>query len=520
MNIKIAVPLIAFFIATLISCSAPVENNNKIKVVKKSPNVVIIVADQMRRAAMGFWSKPQYKNLLSGASDPVITPNLDNLADNGMVFNQAIANFPLCSPFRGMLMSGMYPNKNGVNNNTRKDRPNTGLRIDIDTLTEVFHRAGYNTALVGKAHWQNNLPLFDKSGNYKGSSQSPGGHFLSITDYDTYIPPGPGRQEIEYWYQSIGHDHDQPVIYSNDSHLINGAKDGSPFYPKEYSSVNQANVIIDYIENNREQRDTNKPFSILWSMDPPHNPYEEIEDTDPEIFNKYYKDLAVQELLNRPNVDIETAKKNFRIYFSMITLIDREIGRVINTLKEQGLDKDTLIVFTADHGEMMGSHSKMAKNVVYEESLSIPLIMNYPKGLPHQVNDLLIGVPDFMPTILGLVGLEEQIPKNIHGVNYANYLTQSDNKQVKPKSSLYIGKASELGVRTDQYTYAINKNGNLIALFDNIKDPYQLSLLALSEIPVADQNLLKDELGYWLKKIDHEWYKNQKYTTYIKYPNK
>ncbi|MGJ8679268.1 sulfatase-like hydrolase/transferase [Paraglaciecola sp.] len=485
---------------------------------KKAPNVIIIVADQMRRAAMGFWSQPEYQDLLNGKSDHVITPNLDQLATNGVVFNQAIANFPLCSPFRGMLMSGMFPNNNGVNNNTRKDRPDTGLKIELDTMPEVFNSAGYNTALFGKAHWHNNFPLFDDKGVYQGSTQLPGGHFLKITDYDTYIPPGPGRHGIQYWYQTIGHDHDKPVVYSNDPNVIGGNKDGSPHYLNAYTAVNQANVIIDYIKNNNGQRDNDKPFSLLWAMDPPHNPYAEMSDTDEQIYNEFYKHPVMQKLLNRPNVDIHTAKKYFRVYFSMITLIDREIGRVMNTLKQQGLSENTLVVFTADHGEMMGSHSKMAKNVFYEESLGIPLIMSLPNKLEHHVNDLLINVPDFMPTILSLVGLKNNIPKNLDGTDHSAHL--SSNPPVdKPKSSLYYGKVSELGVRTDQYTMALNNSGQLIGLFDNIKDPYQLAPLTLQNIPASDKQLLLSELGNWLAKINHEWYKQRKYPKLIIYPD-
>lgn len=484
----------------------------------QAPNVIIIVADQMRRAAMGFWSQPEYQGVLNGSSDHVITPNLDKLAASGVVFNQAIANFPLCSPFRGMLMSGMFPNNNGVNNNTRKDRPTTGLKFELDTMTEVFQDAGYNTALFGKAHWHHNLPLFDNKGVYQGTTESPGGHFLTITDYDTYIPAGPGRHGIEYWYQTIGHDHDNPVAYSNDPYTISGKKDGVPNYPNNYTAVNQADVIIDYVQNNRGQRDNNKPFSLLWTMDPPHNPYEDISDTDEQIYNQFYKHPAMQKLLNRPNVDIKTAKKHFRIYFSMITLIDREIGRVMQTLKQQGLTDNTLVIFTADHGEMMGSHSKMAKNVFYEESLGIPLIMSLPNKLQHHINDLLINVPDFMPTILGLVGLDKSIPTNLDGIDHSEFLVNKTTTN-KPLSSLYYGKVSELGVRTDQYTFALNKHGKTIGLFDNIKDPYQLNSLTLNDIPKDDKHLLLSELGNWLEKIDHDWYTQRQYSKLIIYPN-
>ncbi len=481
-------------------------------------NVIIIVADQMRRASMNFWKDDKYRAALNGTSDYVITPNLDLLADKGVVFTQAIANYPLCSPFRGMLLSGLYPNNNGVTNNTRTDRPNIGLRTDITTLTEAFLNAGYNTALVGKGHWHNNLPLLDENGSYVGKTTSPGGHFFKGTRYDTYIPPGPARHGIEYWYQSLGHNHDNPVVYTNDE-AISGKKDGQAFYPKRYSAVDQADVIIDYIKNTRQQRDKNKAFSLLWTTDPPHSPYKELEDTDEQIFNQYYKNVKIETLLNRPNADLSKAAQFARYHFSMVTLIDREIGRVISTLKQQGLFENTLIVFTSDHGEMMGSHSMMAKNVIYEESLGIPLIMHLPGKIKHHINDTLMSVPDLMPTILGLVGLDEYIPLTLDGTDFSKQLLGVlPFDQANRISSLYYGKNSEMGLRTHKYSFAIDAQGNLIALFNNKVDPYQLHQLRFENIPSSDRLILKKELGAWLKHIDHDWYQRRKFPEMIIYP--
>jgi arylsulfatase A-like enzyme len=501
-----------------VACSS-CQKESKVKLgeIKTDPNVIIIVADQMRRQSMGFWQQDKYQTALNGSSDFVVTPNIDLLANEGVVFTQAIANYPLCSPFRGMLLSGMYPNNNGVTNNTRTDRPSVGLRTDITTLTDSLFNAGYNTALVGKGHWHNNLPLLDKNGHYVGTSDAPGGHFFKGTRYDTYIPPGAPRHSIEYWYQSLGHNHDNPVVYTNDQ-SISGKPDGQPFYPRRYSAVDQADVIVDYINNSRQQRDNKKPFSLLWTMDPPHSPYKEIEDTDEQIFNQYYRDIDIETLLNRGNADVAKASPFARYHFSMVTLIDREIGRVMKALKQQGLAENTLIVFTSDHGEMMGSHGLMSKNVVYEESLGIPLIVHYPSKLNHHINDLLISVPDFMPTVLGILGLQEEIPASLDGTDFSQYLSNPTKQEAERKSSLYYGKNSEYGVRTLQYTYAVNAQGKLIALFDNKADPYQLTQLSFTDIPSADAQLLKQELAGWLKHINHPWYKQSKFPNMITYP--
>ncbi len=508
----LAICSLAFLLGS--GCSGAAESDSQ---VADRPNIVVIVADQMRRPAMGFWSKPEYAGALNGVSDPVKTPHLDALAAEGVVFTQAIANFPLCSPFRGMLLSGLYPHKNGVNNNTRKDRTDS-LREDVDTLPEVLRDSGYATALVGKAHWHVNRPVFDENGDYQGTESSPGGHYLAETDYDTYIPPGPGRQGFDYWYQSISHNHQNPLIYSNDPSAIDGKADGVQHRKGVYSSVDQANQIIEYLQTENSKRDVNSPFFVLWTLDPPHSPYESIADTDAEIFREFYEDAAIGDLLNRPNADPNIGAKFIRYYLSMVTLIDREIGRVVASLKEQGLYENTIIVFTSDHGELMGSHGDTGKNKVFEESLGIPLIVSFPEKLSHRVESALLGIPDIMPTLLGLAELESKTPQYLDGENLAPLLLDPDSaSDLRRKSSFYYGPKGQLGVRTERYTYAIERDGALLALFDNVKDPYQLSPLKLKGLPDVDRAFLRKELGSWICGTDHPWSKNRPYTKKIDY---
>mgnify|MGYP001828184967 FL=1 len=506
---------IAMIVALLVGCSSATAEANA--TAADSPNILIIVADQMRRPAMGFWREEEYQRALNGVSDPVITPNIDSLAAEGIVFTQAIANYPLCSPFRAMLLSGLYPNKNGVDTNTRKDR-DIGLRTDIETLPEVLKSAGYETAFVGKAHWHKNEPLFDADGNYQGTTEPPGGYYIAETDYDTYIPPGPNRHGFDYWYQSISHAHRNPVIFSNDPSAIAGKADGERHQKGIYSTIDQADRIADYLSPSQDKRDVNKPFFLLWGLDPPHSPYESLEDTDAEIYEKYYQDEAIEDLLNRPNADHSIGKKYIRYYLSMITLIDREIGRIIERLKEEGLYDNTIIVFTSDHGEMMGSHGETGKNKVLEESLGIPFIVSYPRRLAHRIDNLLFGIPDVMPTLLGLSGLSDQIPSYRQGSDFSPLLLDPNSQLRRRVSSFYFGPKGQVGVRTLQYTFAVDRSGEVIALYDNLEDPYQLTNLTLQTIPREDRKMLKTQLGFWLCATQHDWYAEKRHSKRIKYP--
>ena len=172
-----------------------------------SPNVIIIFPDQFRNYSLGFWSQPGNAQYIPGSPDPISTPNLDKLASESVVLNRAVSNFPVCSPYRAMLLSGMYPDHNGVTTNCRNDRV-VSLRTDATCVTDVFAEAGYNVSYFGKAHWLKNEPLFDEEGTYHGTSKPPGGKY--INNYDTYVPPGPDRHSIEYMVQMIKDDHFNP----------------------------------------------------------------------------------------------------------------------------------------------------------------------------------------------------------------------------------------------------------------------------------------------------------------------
>jgi arylsulfatase A-like enzyme len=177
------------------------------------PNLLYIFPDQMRMHAMSFWKKPGFNKLLRTETDPVYTPNIDRLAEKSVVFTQATSTHPVCSPHRAMLMSGVYPSRNGVENvNCYAGRPQ-GLHHNIKCFTDVLAESGYETAYVGKTHWERTEPLFDNDLNYVGTADAPGGNYANL--YDTYIPPGRGRFSNTFWFQQFRDDHFDALTYSN-----------------------------------------------------------------------------------------------------------------------------------------------------------------------------------------------------------------------------------------------------------------------------------------------------------------
>lgn len=498
---------VAFGLASMSALFAPTEiiaQNNK-------PNLLYIFPDQYRLHALSIWSNPEYRNILNSVGDPVQTPNLDKLAKQGVIFTQVCSTHPVSSPHRAMLMTGMFPHDNGVEDlNCYKGRTQ-GVHDEIECLTDVIAKAGYETAYVGKTHWERTEPLFDADGNYVGTQEAPGGNY--VNPFDTYIPEGKGRHSNKFWFQDLRDDHFDTRTFSNQPELVGGKKDGDVYHPRRFSPALEADVVIKYLKNEYGERDASKPFSMIWSINPPHNPYSKITDCDVNIFNQFYRDLKDNEVLLRKNVkvgegtqfkDYKTLAQTAKVYFSLVTAVDAEIGRVLKTLDEKGLSDNTIVVFTSDHGEMMGSHGVGGKNYMSDESFLVPFIIRYPGNIKPQVSDLMFGSTDIMPTMLGMMGLHNMIPQTVAGTDYSKGIMTGDFKGcAKPLTQLYL-RADCKGVRSDRYSYQVNQNGTYV-LYDNKKDPYQLSSIKLEDISKSEALLLKKELGKWLTKAHDNW---------------
>ncbi|WP_242204249.1 sulfatase family protein [Aestuariivivens insulae] len=459
-NIKI---LYVLCIAVVfVSCqSAPEEKKST------QPNLLFIFPDQLRNAAIGINNE-----------DPVYTPNIDQLAKEGMVISNAVSNFPLCSPYRGMLMTGKLPYNNSVltNANSNRYKYNNSWQKEDVSFSDVLVKNGYDAGYVGKLHLTSPAPIPEKD---------------SVL-WDAYTPKE-FRHGFNFWY-SYGtfNEHNTPHYWIND------AKENEVTYIEEWSAKHEADVIIDYIKNpSKETRSKDKPFALFWSVNPPHPPYQYV----PEKYVKPYKDKSLEELLVRDNVDLEThadslafhngatrnhthlAKDQVKNYFAMITGVDEQIGRVLKALKEQGLDKNTIVVITSDHGEMMGGHGLMSKNIWYDEAMNIPFILKWPEQIKGgQKSDLLLSVPDVMPTLLNMMGATKGIPADLDGIDLSSVILEGQGEQPKAALYYYIKEgqpaSGHRGMKTHEHTFVITIDDNNTVrefLYDNVNDPYQLT---------------------------------------------
>jgi uncharacterized sulfatase len=467
------------------------------------PNILFIFPDQLRNAAIG-----------ANKQDPVYTPNIDKLAKEGMLISNAISNYPLCSPYRGMLMTGKLPYKNSVlsNSNSKRHKYNNSWQKEDVSISDVLVKNGYDAGYVGKLHLTSPKPIKGKD----------------TVLWDAYTPKKE-RHGFNFWYSYGTFDE-----HNNPHYWINDAKEEDVTYVNEWSPKHEADVIIDYIKNtSKKTRNNNKPFALFWSVNPPHPPYQYV----PEKYLKHYKDKSLEELLARENVDLETnakdlafhtgatrkrthlAKQHVRNHFAMVTGVDEQIGRVLKTLKKSGLEENTIVVITSDHGEMMGSHGLMSKNIWFEEAVNVPFIIKWPKKIkPNQKSDLIVSVTDIMPTLLNMAQASDGIPSNLDGKDLSSIILKNEGE--KPTSALYYfikeGKpdSGHRGIRTHRYTYVITldtKNTERKFLYDNEEDPYQQTNIIDKDLSI--KKVLHQELLKQLKEKKDPWLGNYQKVT-------
>jgi len=444
----------------------------------KTPNLVYVFPDQFRAQAMGFMNQ-----------DPVITPNIDKFASESKVFTNAVSNWPLCSPYRGMLMTGRWPHSTGIITNCNSSQPDVYLRKSEITFTDVLSDVGYDVGYIGKWHLDTpqGVPKADR---------------WQDAIWDCYPLPD-RRHGINFWHgYNCSDNHLRPHYWIGDA-----KEDGKTFFD-EYSPLHEAKVTSEFIINkDGKVRDSDKPFAIFVSMNPPHPPFDKV----PDKYRKLYpSDPEV--LINRKNVSqfkkYKFAQRNIRDYFAAVSGVDDAFGQILKAIDKAGLADDTVVVFSSDHGEMMGSHGRTGKTCPYEEAFRIPLIVRWPGRIPRGNDGLHINVPDYMPTLLGLMGLKDKIPSKVQGTNYSNAFLGRDIK--KPGSTFYmrcsVNKPHSRGVRTDRYTFVVEKeddNSFNYILFDNQNDPYQLKNIADESPELSDR--LKAELNRWLKATNDPW---------------
>jgi len=467
------------------------------------PNLVFVFPDQMRASTLGFLDK-----------EPVLTPNLDKFASEGLVLTNAVSNAPVCSPYRAMFMSGRYPISNGVVSNTTSKMAALDIQLRQEEIcwSDILKEQGYSLGYIGKWHLDYPHEPYIDCANNRGD-----------TKWNEWCPPE-RRHSFDFWYSYDTYDHHmKPLYWSTDA----GREEFH--YVDQWGPEHEADMALKYLANeNREYRDDDKPFALVVSMNPPHMPYNQL----PERYVRMYDDYEseIQELINTPSVPDSTDRwgkyyrKHIKNQLAMVSGVDEQFGRILQGLKDNGLYDNTIVVFTSDHGDNLGKHGKISKTNPYEESMNIPFIIRWPEKIqPRHDSELLLSVPDLYPTLLDLMGFSKEIPAVVEGTSFANYFQGGEgnlpssqlyliirhNNLINPELGSIVEKQSfdERGIRTEQYTLMIDRKAGGttdIYLWDRMADPYQMNNLA-NEHPDLVQKLYQEELLPWLEKTGDPW---------------
>jgi arylsulfatase A-like enzyme len=424
-------------------------------------------------------------------ADPVQTPNFDRLAAEGCLCRNGVSNNPICVPWRGMTFTGRHSARNGTMYNNER------WFEGIPNLFTCLKDGGYHTGYIGKWHLDHHHKEFH-------------GREWRI-DPDTgrrYQPyqwvPRERRPYFDYWHGNEVFNYLSEKAYFEES--LENPITGYAWQPRH-----ETDVALRFLDN----RDPEKPFALFLSWNPPHSgmwttPDGEVLDLDTKYPapKEYTEPYAHLDKPFRPNDNgkwdfrRQETPKNFPGYYGAITGIDEQFGRLMDYLERQGIAEDTLVIYSADHGDLMGSHGDTGKANWYEESIGVPLIFRYPRAIKEgQSSDALFGNVSLMPTILSLAGLP--LPDGMDGQDYSAMLRGEafrppERELIMCSPGLRVNSPEpgdwELsgrrvyvaqrygdwrGIRTPRHTYAVSwrylsdRDRLRVMLYDHEADPYQ-----------------------------------------------
>lgn len=436
---------------------------------KSKPNLVILLADQHSYDELGCYGNTQVK-----------TPHLDQFAKEGIRFNQCFSNEPICTPFRGLLMSGKHSLKNGCYTNDVPLIPGNGKK-----LAEVLRDNGYSTAYIGKWH----LLGGDRNRPIPRGEMRYGFDETFLTDNcTTQFDAG----KAYYW-----DDNDKKVIFN------------------KWQPYGQTDQALEYLET---RKNNDKPFVMVVAWHPPHNDGSQ-KGLDGRAHPAYKAPAELMALYNpdtlkvRPGIkSTPDLRKMYQGHYAMTTGIDKAFGSIMDKLKQLNLDENTIVVYGADHGDLLEHFGiNEPKQHPQDYSSRIPFLMRWPKHLKAGTNtNLLVGAMDMMPTFLGLMNLP--IPKECDGKDLSKAVLKGNEKAVSYVPFWCFPEGTR-GIFTQEYTFSTEKNATQKSannvLYDRKKDPFQLNNLFGDEGMKAIQaDLLK--LTYSaMQKYDDEFYDMQ-----------
>jgi choline-sulfatase len=451
----------------------------------KKPNIIFCTCDQLRAFEIGCYGNKTIK-----------TPNIDNLAASGLRFEIGISNNPLCMPARSIMLSGEYSRTcSQLHNEISTINWGSGWILPFypmrgrphlkdPTLPEILRSNNYYTATIGKWHIQS---------------------WPHDVGFDYYLIPRTQHCHIGQHFTENG---DREVV------------------PEGFSVDFEVEKVGEFLQSHKNSEN---PFFLFYNISPPHLPYDDI----PEYYKKMYKpeDMPIRENaiiddkmaydrlnfisylydykfynLGLPytgklpeNFDL---RHLYALYYGSTSWVDDAIGKLLENLKTMGLEENTIVIFTADHGDNLGSHGWWQKGWFNQESSRIPFIWRVPGQKNNEVVDKQVGsLVDITPTLLDLVGID--IPEHIQGQSLAPII-RGESETLENNYTFIESTRGSVAIRTPKYIFEKSLNirkrqltDRRVYLFDLEKDPFEYQNIADSIEHKKLRNELENMLEQW-----------------------
>ncbi|MGX1928360.1 sulfatase [Flagellimonas sp. 2504JD4-2] len=466
--------MVALLCLIVLSCKTTVEE-------PKRPNVLFIIADDLTTTAVS-----SYGNKVSQ------TPNIDGLAAQGTRYARAYCQYPVCGPSRASFMSGYYPNATQTFGYI-SGRENIG--DERVTWSQLFKNNGYYTARVSKIYHMG-VPIdIEKGSNGKDDEAS------WTERFNSQGPEWTAKGDGELVQGNP--DGTKPIRGGNVMTIVKA--DGDDMVHSDGKTAEKASELI------RKHKD--QPFFLAVGFVRPHVPFvaprdyfepyphEDIE--LPYNFEGDWDDIPEKGInyvtSKNAKMDSVQKKKAIAAYYASVSYMDAQVGKVLNTLKEEGLDENTIVIFTSDHGFHLGEHEFWMKVSVKEESAKVPLIIKVPGKEPAVCNSF-VELLDLYPTVAELAGLPYS--QHIQGKSLVKTL-DNPNHEVRDMAFSVTQGGKTFLLRTDDRAYIqYEEDASLgVELFDMEKDPGQYTNLAMLPEYAEEVKQFQEKLKQKLKEV-------------------
>lgn len=456
------------------ACSALLSRNKRpVHASAERPHLLLLMADQFRGDCIG-----------RAGNKAIATPNLDRIAGEGALFRCAYSSTPTCTPARSGLLTGLSPWRHGMLGYGR-----VAEKYPVE-MPQTLRDAGYYTLGIGKMHWH--------------PQRSTHGFHRTILDESGRAESPDFLSDYRAWFASQA-----PTLNPDLTNIGWNDYRSAPYaLPEELHPTHwTAEVATRFIE----EYDRIEPFYLKVSFARPHSPYD-----PPQRWIDHYKDADLpkpyagnwQERYRERSDDSfsiwhgdlgpEQVRKSRQGYYGSISFLDEQVGRILDALEKRGWLDNTMILFTADHGDMTGDHFLWRKSYAYEASAHIPMLIRWPKGFAAagQTIEQPVELRDVFPTFLDAAGAA--IPESLDGKSVLELARGNINAwrpYIDLEHDICYGKSVHWNALTDGKTkYIFHAMDGVEQLFDLTADPGE-------EHDLAGETAHSETLALWRARL-------------------